>query len=412
MASVTHCRICHESDLAEVLDFGATAFTGVFPSSPKESIDEGRLRLVVCQDCGLVQLSDSFPASVLYGDNYGYRSGLNASMLRHLKRTAHRLERLAGLAAGDVVLDVGANDGSLLRSYQTSGLIKVGIDPTIAKFIDFYADDVETTCVADFFNAANYDAVSPERAAVVTSIAMFYDLEDPVAFARDVRHCLAPEGLWHFEQSYMPWMLRSGAYDTICHEHLEYYSLTTIKHILDEAGLRIVDVATNAVNGGSIAVTAARDDSSWETVSIIPEWLLEEERRSKVGDIATWEGFAKVVKSRQTDLLELLTALRDSGKKVMGLGASTKGNVLLQTTGITPELVSVIGDVNPYKFGRFMPGTGIPILSEEEVLAREPDYLLVLPWHFRETFMVTLEPFLSRGGRLIFPLPDIEIVGY
>jgi hypothetical protein len=176
--------------------------------------------------------------------------------------------------------------------------------------------------------------------------------------------------------------------------------------------MRIVDVARTAVNGGSIAVTAARDDSSWETVSIIPDWLLEEERRSGVADVATCQAFADVVRRRQGDLLELLTALRDSGKTVMGLGASTKGNVLLQTTGITPELVSVIGDVNPYKFGRFMPGTGIPILSEADVLAKEPDYLLVLPWHFRETFMVTLEPFLSRGGRLIFPLPDIEIVGY
>jgi hypothetical protein len=389
-----------------------TAFTGVFPASPDEPIDEGRLRLVICHDCGLAQLADSFPATVLYGDNYGYRSGLNASMLQHLRRTAHRLERLAGLSEGDVVLDIGANDGSLLRSYETSGVIKVGIDPTIAKFIDFYADDVNTTCVPDFFNAANFDAASSARAAVVTSIAMFYDLEDPVAFARDIRHCLAHEGLWHFEQSYMPWMLRSGAYDTICHEHLEYYSLTTIKRILDEAGLRIIDVATNAVNGGSIAVTAARDDSSWETVSIIPEWLLAEERRAGVDSSDTWTAFAATVRRRQTDLLELLTALRDSGKTVMGLGASTKGNVLLQTTGITPDLVPVIGDVNPYKFGRYMPGTGIPILSEEEVLALEPDYLLVLPWHFRETFMVSLEPLLSRGGRLIFPLPDIEIVGY
>ncbi len=412
MAAVTQCRVCHSPHVAEVLDFGVTAFTGVFPAAADEHVDEGALRLVVCKSCGLAQLADSFPADVLYGDNYGYRSGLNASMLQHLRRTAHRLERLAGLSAGDVVLDIGANDGSLLRSYETPGLVRVGIDPTIAKFIEFYADDVDTTCVPDFFTAANFDAVSSQRAAVVTSIAMFYDLEDPVAFARDIRHCLAPEGLWHFEQSYMPWMLRSGAYDTICHEHLEYYSLTTIKRILDEAGMRIVDVATNAVNGGSIAVTAARDDSSWETVSIIPDWLLEEERRSGVADVATWQAFADVVRRRQGDLLELLTALRDSGKSVMGLGASTKGNVLLQTTGITPELVSVIGDVNPYKFGRFMPGTGIPILSEADVLAMEPDYLLVLPWHFRETFMVTLEPFLSRGGRLIFPLPDIEIVGY
>jgi 2-polyprenyl-3-methyl-5-hydroxy-6-metoxy-1,4-benzoquinol methylase len=398
--------------VTEVLDLGTTAFTGVFPASVEENVDDGRLCLVVCEDCGLAQLADSFPAEVLYGDNYGYRSGLNASMLQHLKRTAHRLERLAGLSAGDVVLDIGANDGSLLRSYETPGLVKVGIDPTIAKFIDFYAHDVDTTCVPDFFNAANFDSASEKRAKVVTSIAMFYDLEDPVAFARDIRHCLDTEGLWHFEQSYMPWMLRSGAYDTICHEHLEYYSLTTIKRILDDAGMRIVDVATNAVNGGSISVTAARDDSSWTTVSIIPDWLLEEERRNKVHEVATWGAFADTVRARQADLLELLTALRASGKKVMGLGASTKGNVLLQTTGITPELVSCIGDVNPYKFGRFMPGTGIPIVSEAEVLAMDPDYLLVLPWHFRETFMVTLESFLSRGGRLIFPLPDIEIVGY
>jgi hypothetical protein len=349
---------------------------------------------------------------VLYGDNYGYRSGLNASMVKHLARTVQRLERLAGLQPGDTVLDIGANDGSLLRSYQTPGIVKIGIDPTIAKFREFYADDVDTTCVADFFDAEKFTSVSAKRAKVVTSIAMFYDLEDPVAFASDIRDCLTDDGLWHFEQSYMPWMLRSGAYDTICHEHLEYYSLTTIKRILDDAGLRIVDVATNAVNGGSISVTAARADGPWETASIIPDWLLEEERRNGVHDVSTWAGFATTVRARQRDLMELLSALRDSGKVVMGLGASTKGNVLLQTTGITPELVSKIGDVNPYKFGRFMPGTNIPIVSEAEVLAENPDYLLVLPWHFRETFMVTLEPFLSRGGRLIFPLPDIEIVGY
>jgi hypothetical protein len=402
--------VCGGGTITEVLDLGTTAFTGVFPGSPEEKIDHGRLSLLVCEGCGLVQLADSFPADVLYGDNYGYRSGLNASMLQHLRRTANRLERLAGLSAGDVVLDIGANDGSLLRSYTTPGITRVGIDPTIAKFREFYDD--QTICVADFFNAANFDSVSEQRAKVVTSIAMFYDLEDPVAFACDIRDSLTDDGLWHFEQSYMPWMLRSGAYDTICHEHLEYYSLTTIKRILDDAGMMIVDVATNAVNGGSIAVTAAKANGSWKPASIIPEWLLKEEARNRVHEVATWSAFADTVRSRQSDLLELLTALRDSGKKVMGLGASTKGNVLLQTSGITAELLPYVGDVNPYKFGRFTPGTNIPIISEADVLAMEPDYLLVLPWHFRETFMVTLEPFLARGGRLIFPLPDLEIVGY
>lgn len=410
MTTISGCRVCRSELVAEVLDLGTTAFTGVFPASPEEKIDHGRLSLLVCEGCGLVQLADSFPADVLYGDNYGYRSGLNASMLQHLRRTANRLERLAGLSAGDVVLDIGANDGSLLRSYTTPGITRVGIDPTIAKFREFYDD--ETICVADFFNAANFDSVSEQRAKVVTSIAMFYDLEDPVAFASDIRDSLTDDGLWHFEQSYMPWMLRSGAYDTICHEHLEYYSLTTIKRILDDAGMMIVDVATNAVNGGSIAVTAAKANGTWKPASIIPEWLLKEEARNRVHEVATWSAFADTVRSRQRDLHELLTALRDSGKKVMGLGASTKGNVLLQTSGITADLLPYVGDVNPYKFGRFTPGTNIPIISEADVLAMEPDYLLVLPWHFRETFMVTLEPFLARGGRLIFPLPDLEIVGY
>jgi hypothetical protein len=410
VSSIVKCRVCASESITEVLDLGTTAFTGVFPASPEEKIDHGRLSLLVCEGCGLVQLADSFPADVLYGDNYGYRSGLNASMLQHLRRTANRLERLAGLSAGDVVLDIGANDGSLLRSYTTPGITRVGIDPTIAKFREFYDD--ETICVADFFNAANFDSVSEQRAKVVTSIAMFYDLEDPVAFASDIRDSLTDDGLWHFEQSYMPWMLRSGAYDTICHEHLEYYSLTTIKRILDDAGMMIVDVATNAVNGGSIAVTAAKANGTWKPASIIPEWLLKEEERNRVHEVATWSAFADTVRSRQSDLHELLTALRDSGKKVMGLGASTKGNVLLQTSGITADLLPYVGDVNPYKFGRFTPGTNIPIISEADVLAMEPDYLLVLPWHFRETFMVTLEPFLARGGRLIFPLPDLEIVGY
>jgi hypothetical protein len=331
-------------------------------------------------------------------------------MLQHLSRTAHRLERRAGLVAGDTVLDIGANDGSLLRSYETAGVTLVGIDPTIAKFHEFYDD--ATVCVADFFTAANFNSVSQAPAKIVTSIAMFYDLENPVAFAKDIHQVLADDGLWHFEQSYMPWMLRSGAYDTICHEHLEYYSLTTIKNILDRAGFIIVDVATNAVNGGSISVTAAKAGGSWTTQSIIPDWLLKQEERNRDHDLETWARFADVVRERQTDLLELLTSLKASGKTIMGLGASTKGNVLLQTTGIGTDLLTCVGDVNPYKFGRFLPGTGIPIVSEAEVLAQDPDYLLILPWHFRETFMVNLEPYLAGGGRLIFPLPDIEVVGY
>jgi hypothetical protein len=239
---------------------------------------------------------------------------------------------------------------------------------------------------------------------------MFYDLDNPVAFAQDVKHCLAPEGIWYFEQSYMPWMLRSGAYDTICHEHLEYYSLTTIKRILDEAGLYLIDAATNAVNGGSVSVLAS--PSPGTGISVYAQWLLEQEAQAKVHDPETWIEFRNRVEERQHDLKSLLERLKESGATVMGLGASTKGNVLVMTTPVTQELMSKVGDVNPYKYGRFLPGSQIPIVSEEEVLAENPDYLLILPWHFRETFMERLQPYLAGGGRLIFPLPDLEVVGY
>ena len=410
MSTISACRICRSPALVEVLDLGTSALTGVFPASADEVVPSGRLLLLLCEGCGLVQLADSFPPEQMYGDNYGYRSGLNASMVEHLARTVRRLERLAQTKPGDVILDIGANDSTLLRSYQTPDLIRVGIDPTIRKFRDYYPADI--IAVEDFFSARAFQQACDRPADLVTSIAMFYDLEDPVAFAADIRDVLADDGLWHFEQSYMPWMLRSGAYDTICHEHLEYYSLTTIDRILQMVGMRIVDVATNAVNGGSISVTAAKESSSRATDRVLVDWFLAQERRGRIADLQTWQGFAATVRDRQEGLLELLTSLKASGRSVEGLGASTKGNVVLQTTGIGADLVSRIGDVNPYKFGRFMPGTGIPIVSEDEVLASRPDFLLILPWHFRETFMTRLDRYLAEGGHLILPLPDIEILGY
>ena len=410
MSTITRCRLCQSTSLAEVLDLGFSALTGVFPATADEVVPTGRLLLLLCQECGLAQLADSFPPEQMYGENYGYRSGLNASMVEHLSRTVRRLERLAQTKPGDVVVDIGANDCTLLKSYQSDSLVRVGIDPTIRKFRDFYPDDVLR--VEDFFSADAYHRACDRPADLVTSIAMFYDLEDPVAFAADVRDVLADDGLWHFEQSYMPWMLKSGAYDTICHEHLEYYSLTTIDRILRMVDMRIIDVATNAVNGGSVSVTAAKASSSRTADRELVDWFLAQERRSRIGEVSTWQSFAATVRDRQEGLLELLTSLVGSGRTVQALGASTKGNVVLQTTGIGAELVRAIGDVNPYKFGRFMPGTGIPIVSEEEVLADSPDFLLILPWHFRETFMSRLDRYLGDGGHLILPLPDIEILGY
>lgn len=409
MVTVTRtCRVCGAEGLYEVLDFGELALTGVFPKNPDEPVATGRLRLVLCPSCGLVQLGDTFPPFEMYGENYGYRSGLNDSMVAHLSRIVQRLQARMALQAGDVVLDIGANDGTLLRHYSVPGLTRVGIDPTIAKFEEFYTADIVR--VPDFFTAAAFDQVSKSRARLVTSIAMFYDLEDPVAFARDIGSCLTDDGIWYFEQSYMPWMLRSGAYDTICHEHLEYYSLSVIKEILDRAGLYLIDAATNAVNGGSISVVAGKRPGGGP--SVYARWLLAQEATDRVHSPEVWVDFRHRVLSRQRALRSLLEDIVREGNSVMALGASTKGNVLVLTTPVTRDLVSCVGDVNPYKHGRFLPGSHIPIVSEQEVLEENPDYLLILPWHFRETFMTSLAGYLAQGGRLIFPLPDLEVVGY
>ena len=406
---LTSCRLCGSEGLVTVLDLGDQALTGVFPGSADERVSEGPLRLVWCRSCTLLQLSASFEPTEMYGENYGYRSGLNRSMSQHLARKARGLEIFVGLATQDVVLDIGSNDGTLLASYSTSPLRRIGIDPTAERFESYYPPDAEV--VPDFFSAETFREISDRPARIVTSIAMFYDLESPTAFARDVRECLAPDGVWHFEQSYMPSMLRSTAYDTVCHEHLEYYSLATIRRILREADLELIDVRFNRVNGGSFAVTAARPDSPFTPHRVLVDWFIAQEDRLGLGTPGPFRRFEERVFQHRMDLSQLITAIRAGGESVMGYGASTKGNVLLQFCGFGSAEVEAIAEVNEDKFGRVTPGSGIPIIPEAEMRARRPDYLLVLPWHFREGIVEREQEYLKNGGRLIFPLPEIEIVG-
>lgn len=403
------CRVCGDLPVV-VLDLGELAYSGTFPA-PGEVVPTAPVRLASCPSCGLLQLAESPDPSLMYGDGYGYRSGLNASMVVHLTRKARGLERLLDLQPGDRVLDIGANDGTLLRAYRTPRLNRIAIDPTLRKWAEFYDRDDWIAQVPDFFTADLFWAVAPRPARLITSVAMFYDLPDPVGFARDVAACLADDGLWHVEVAYAPTMLRTGAYDGICHEHLEYYSLRTLLDIAERAGLYPVDVSTNGTNGGSLAVTLAKAGSPWPREYDICAHLLAAEARARVNDPLGWAGFALAVDQRQRDLTGVLALLRVSGRTISGLGASTKGNILLQSAGVGTQLVDRIGEVNPDKFGLVTPGTGIPIVPEAEVLADRPDYLLVLPWHFREGLTARLADYIADGGRVIYPLPDIEIVG-
>jgi hypothetical protein len=408
-SEIARCRVSGSSNLISVLSLGQQALTGVFPRSAHDQVTTGPLDLVWCPDSGLLQLKHSYDPGEMYGDNYGYRSGLNQSMVNHLKEKVALLCKRVELQSASVVLDIGSNDGTLLNSYPALGLKRIGMDPTGGKFREYYTGDI--VLVEDFFSANAFHAKSAKLATVVTSIAMFYDLDDPVDFTRQVKRVLAPDGIWHFEQSYLPSMLRLNSYDTICHEHLEYYSLAVVKRILDRAELRILDVVMNAVNGGSFAVTAThRENRSHKADDAVINWLLEQEERMGLRSPRPFREFEERVFRHRDDLTRLVRVLRDDGKRVHGYGASTKGNVVLQFCGFDATDVEAIAEVNADKFGRVTPGTHIPIISEAEARAMNPDYFLVLPWHFKDGIVQREREFRARGGKLIFPFPEIEIV--
>jgi hypothetical protein len=409
VTKIEGCRISGSPNLIKVLSLGNQVLTGVFPRNLNQSITSGPLDLVWCPDSGLLQLNHSYDLGEMYGLNYGYRSGLNDSMVSHLRNKVSHLQRLRPVHSGDIVLDIGSNDATLLSAYNVSGLNRIGIDPTGVKFSSFYKDGIEL--VPDFFSENAYKSKFPnKKASIVTSISMFYDLERPSEFVADIASVLDKNGIWHFEQSYMPTMLRMASYDTVCHEHLEYYSLHVVKSLVEKHGLKIIDVQMNGVNGGSFAVTAARFDSQLTPNTAVIDWMLGQEDRMGLHTPKPYRDFEERVFRHRDDLIRLIRSLNADGKKVVGYGASTKGNVLLQFCGFTKNDILCIAEVNSDKFGAFTPGTHIPILSEEDVKAMKPHYMLVLPWHFRDSIVRREAEYLALGGKLIFPLPEIEIV--
>lgn len=406
---ISGCRICKNTQLVEVLDLGVQTLTGVFPRSRAQEVTAGPLKLVKCTGddavCGLLQLQHTYDLGELYGDNYGYRSGLNSSMVAHLHAKVRRILDRVTLSDGALVIDVGANDSTTLQAYPTQGCTLVGVDPTGVKFQKFYPPHIQL--IPEFFSAATVrQHFGDRKAAVITSFSMFYDLEEPMTFMKEIAEVLDDDGVWVLEQSYMPTMLQRNSYDTVCHEHLEYYALKQIKWMTDRLGLKIVDVEFNDINGGSFSLMVAKRDSR-HAESPQVDSILEQEAHAGLQTLQPFYNFAENVAASRTTLRAFLDEAKRFGKTVCALGASTKGNVLLQYCQITEADITRVGEVNPDKYEAFTPGSLLPIVSEEEVLAMQPDYLLVLPWHFRPFFVEHPRYF---GHNLIFPLPQLELV--
>jgi cyclopropane fatty-acyl-phospholipid synthase-like methyltransferase len=406
--AINACRICESHELSSVLHLGEQCFTGIFPKDPNEPLASAPLEIMKCARCGLVQLHHNFEPSMLYGPAYGYRSGLNKSMVEHLRAKAAHLQKIRPLQPGDIVLDIGSNDGTSLGFFPAD-VNRIGFDPSGEKFRKYYHPGVQL--VVDFFSAKTFQRqLGARKAKIISSIAMFYDLQSPPAFVEQIRNVLAPDGIWHLEQSYLPLMLKVNAYDTICHEHLEYYALKQIKWLTDQFGLKIIDVQFNDSNGGSFAVTVAHKNSAFLEATAVIEKILREEQELGLDSGAGFARFIQFVNRHREELPARLAKIQHDGKLVLGYGASTKGNVILQFCGITPKLLPAILEVNPDKFGCCTPGTNIPIISETEGHARNPDFLMVMPWHFKANVVQRETAYLKRGGKLLFPLPEIHTV--
>ncbi|PCH94292.1 MAG: methyltransferase [Bacteroidetes bacterium] len=414
--NIDKCMICGNKNLVPILHLGEQALTGVFPNGRDENVGSGPLELVKCHSkngedvCNLVQLHHSFDGEEMYGLNYGYRSGLNKGMVQHLKGIVEYVQNFIELENDELVIDIGSNDSTLLQFYpEDRGLRLTGIDPTGIKFKDYYPGHIQL--IPEFFSAKAVQNLYGElKAKVVTSIAMIYDLEDPLSFVQQVHDVMADEGIWVFEQSYLPAMMEANAYDTVCHEHLEYYGMLQIQWMVKKVGMKIIDVQLNDTNGGSFLLAVAKANSSHIVSSSVQE-VEAKEKELGLNELHPYKEFADRVEKHREELLQLLSELADKGAKVFGYGASTKGNVVLQYCGFTEEDIPYIAEVNEDKFGSFTPGTGIPIISEEDAKSMKPEYFFVLPWHFRKGILERETSFMEAGGKFIFPLPEIEIVG-
>ena len=411
---IKRCRICGNTELVSVINLGNQYLTGVFPRSINEQVTSGPLVVIKCREddslgsCGLLQLRHSYDIDEMYGENYGYRSGLNKSMVNHLQEIVKKIQGSIELRRGDLILDIGSNDSTLLQAYPKNDLILVGIDPTGKKFKDFYPEYIKL--IPDFFSSDIVkEHFGSKKAKVITSIAMFYDLESPVEFMRQIYDILADDGIWILEQSYMPMMLEMNAYDTICHEHLEYYGLKQIKWMTDRVGFKIIDVEMNHVNGGSFLVKVAKSDSLFREAAFPVQKILMQEHDRGLNSLKPYEDFKKRVYRHKEEFVRFIQEIKSKNKEILGYGASTKGNVILQFCNLTKNDIPFIAEVNQDKFGCYTPGTLIPIISEESAKAMRPDYFMVLPWHFMENILGKERDYLKSGGKLLFPLPSVQV---
>ncbi len=399
-----NCRICNQTDMVPVVSLGEQCVTGMFvrPDEPDPVLVP--LDLVYCPHCMFLQLHHTVNSDLMYA-SYWYRSGTNQTMRNHLKGITQDVVKRAKLGAGDIVIDTGCNDGTLLRNYQIEDLVKIGFDPSNA--IDDIKPEQGILPVNTYFTADNArEVLAGRKAKAITSISMFYDLDDPKKFVQDIKQCLGEDGLWIVEMNYTTNMVRDLGYDMIGHEHVAYYTLLSFQKLVEEQGLYVNDVTFNSINGGSIRLFMSRADQQTEAVA----QTLAAERQQLLHSVQAFADFGERIDQFRINLRTLVKQIRGKGQRIAAYGASTRGNTVMQHCGFTRDDIYAALDRNPMKWGMEISGCRIPIISEAEGRAAPPEYMMILPYYFLDEFIKREAEYLDAGGKFIVYLPTLRVI--
>ena len=383
------------------------SFTGKFPKNKRTNIKKTELGLVICSNCSLVQLNRNYNLKYLYNPDYGYRTGINKTMTNHMNNIKKMLSRKSKLISGDHVLDIASNDATLLNFYNKN-IVKVGIDPLVNKYIKYYKKiDYK---ISDFFSSSKIlKKKIKNKFKIITALSVFYDAKDPNQFLKDVNKLLSEDGIFLLEHADLLSIMKLKMFDTICHEHLYYYSTKVIIDIVLKHNLRVFDLKRNNINGGSTQYFICKKNSKYKTNYKPINKTLNEERKFKLENKKTFLSFFKKINNIKSKTIKYLDSIILKNKKIHGYGASTKGNVLLQYFNINEKYIKFIADRNPKKHNHYTPGTKIKIISENKSRKLSPDYYFVLPWHFKEEILKRENKIRTKGCKFIFPLPTLKI---
>ena len=404
---ISNCRICKSKSFKRLFSLGKLSFTGKFAKSITKKIPKDELTLVICNKCKLVQLNKNFDPKYLYSSDYGYRTGINKTMTNHMKDIVNDAIKIVKIKKKDYVLDIASNDATLLNFYPKN-VYKVGIDPLVNKYKKYYSKINKK--ISDFFS---YKIVKKnnidKKFKIISALSMFYDLKEPDLFVNDIKKILHKDGIFILEHADLLSIVKNCLFDTICHEHLEYYSSKIIINLMKDNGLRVFNIKNNDINGGSMCYFICHDDSKFKTNLKKINKVLKEEKKLKLEENITFKRFFNDINKIKDNLKKLINKISNQNEIIHGYGASTKGNVLLQYFNITNKDIKFISDRNPLKSNMFTPGSKIKIISEENSRKMLPKYYLVLPWHFKNEILTREKKIRSKGTKFIFPLPKIRI---